>query len=1183
MNGPEGLPARSPDGLADFATAEALRAAADALLDPQVLLEAARDSIGNIVDFVYREVNQATCDYLGMAREEILGRGVVETMPGLKGALLADYIRCLQTGEPLILNDFAYDNEVFQHSRRYDIRATRATSNSITLTWRDITDRFHAAQALAHSHDLLRAATDAMFDPQAVVEVTKTPAGETDLICRDVNNAFCDYLDQTRSDIVGQSLLKLFPNVISSGLMARYVHCAETGESVILNDVEYFTEFIDERRRFDIRAAQVDVGLIALTFRDTTARFQAAQRLADSEQKYRLLAENTTDMVFHGRDGKFVWVSPSTEAVLGAPPEHWIGRDMTEIAPQEDRAAVAERLRLLEAGRTIQRRSRVVSLDGITHWVHVHAAPFYDADHRQAGFIAAVRVIDDEVAAEAAAVEARRERAEADARYRQIVESARVATASSSPDGRFQLVNPAMCDLFGYDAQTMLTMNWRDITHPDDLDKAAGVVADLIAGREDSVRLTGCYIHADGHRIWGDVSVTCTRTRTGEPEQLVAQIVDVTVRVNAEQRLAESEERYRLLAENTGDVITHVRDGRVVWTSPSVEAVLGAPPEYWIGREVQEVVPPEDRAAFAERQAILAHGGAVQQRVRVVSLDGATHWMHLHSTPFYDADGCLDGFIGALRLIDNEAALENAAEEARQRQAEADALFREAIDSANIGMGISQPDGTFTTVNPALCEMLGYDAETLRTKTWIELTAPASLAENLANRDDIVSGRTDSYRMIKQFIHADGHLLTCDLSVGCVRNPDGTVSALVYHIIDITAEVGAREQLEEARRKQAAADALYRRSMESTAVGACLAGPEGAFYEVNEAMCEFFGYNAEELKTKSWIDLTDPDYLDLTHLNDMLAGRIDAYRMKELKFVHASGRAIWGDLYVACLREPDGSVGTLVGQIVDISEEVKARERLAQREQENRALIDRLRTEMASAADYMASILPGDLHGDVEITSRYLPAMELGGDGFYYRWLDGDHLQVYILDVSGHGVRPALLSASVNNLIRSGSLPPSMLLHPEGVVNELNRLFRMDEQGETYFTIWYGVYEASTRTLSYASAGHPPALAIRDDGETSVVTVLSAPSVPIGVFDDTVYTSATVTMPVGTQLLIYSDGVYALNDAAKVTHFKDFIDLCASLAARPDWSLDTLVNELVALSPRGEFDDDCAAVLLKFR
>ena len=760
----------SLDELVETAAAESARVAADALLDPQVLLEPARDCSGRIVDFVYREVNDATCEYLGLSREDLLGRGVVETLPGLKGRLLQDYIRCLETGEPLILNDFAYDNEILQDTRRYDLRVTRATQHCLTLTWRDVTDRFQVTQDLARSRDLLRATLDAMFDPQALVEVITTPTGETDLVLRDVNRAFCDYIDQQRPDLVGQSLVALFPNVVGAGLMERYLECAETGVPVVLDDVAYFTEFLNEPRRFDIRAAQVDVGLISLVVRDTTARFEAAQRLADSEEKYRLLAENTGDLVTHVRDGKIVWVSPSAERMLGAPAQYSIGREVQDLVAPEDQSALAARLTILAQGGTVQDRVRVVSLDGVTHWMHLHGRAFYDADGRQDGHIAALRMIDDEVAAEHAAEEARVRQARADALYRRSVDNAAIGMCLIDPDGRFVEVNESLCGFFGYAADTLTTKTWQELTAPEYLQVDLSKVNDVLEGRLETYRMVKQYVHADGHLIWGDLSVSCIRDEHGRVEYFISQITDVTAQVQAEQRLAESEEQYRLLVENTGDVVIHAHNGKFVWVSPAIEAVLAAQPQYWIGRDIREIVPPSDRAAFAERIQLLEAGGTIQRRSQVISVDGITHWVHIHAAPFHDAAGHHVGFTAALRVIDNEVAAETAAETARVRQARADALHRRSMESAAVGMCLARPEGAFVEVNDALCEFFGYDAPTLLKKTWIELTAPEYLQADLDKVADLVAGRIDSYRMVKQYIHADGHRLWGDLSVGCLRN-----------------------------------------------------------------------------------------------------------------------------------------------------------------------------------------------------------------------------------------------------------------------------------------------------------------------------------------------------------------------------------------------------------------------------
>jgi PAS domain S-box-containing protein len=526
---------------------------------------------------------------------------------------------------------------------------------------------------------------------------------------------------------------------------------------------------------------------------------------------------------------------------------------------------------------------------------------------------------------------------------------------------------------------------------------------------------------------------------------------DVTDRFRAAQRIAESEQNYRLLAENSGDVIVRILDGRVIWVSPSVEAVLGAPPEFWIGRRLEDAVPVEETADLADRTATVTAGSAVQQRVRVIAADGAVHWFHVNARPFYDADGRQDGALSTLRLIDDEVAAEQEAEQARRQEARAVARYRRSMDSAAVGMCLIAPDGAFVEVNAALCELFGYDAETLTHKTWQELTAPEFLHADLEKFSDVLAGRIDSYRMRKQYLHADGHRIWGDLSVSCIRDRNGRVENFISQITDITAAVTTKEQ------------------------------------------------------------------------NAILTTRLQQQS-------------------------------------------------------------DRMAAELERAAAYMASIMPNGLAGPVEVNSRYLPSRELGGDCFDYTWIDDDHLLIYLIDVSGHGIEPALLSVSVHNMLRSRSLGLETMLAPGAALAELNRLFQMADQDDHYFTIWYGVYEASTRTLRYASAGAPPAFAFATtpDGICSIAE-LSTAATPVGMFVDTEFNSRSYPVPRGCRILIYSDGAHELSHSkGQVLSVKEFKDITMRLAASSDWSLDGLVTQLTALTPTGSFEDDCSLIQLTF-
>lgn len=278
----------------------------------------------------------------------------------------------------------------------------------------------------------------------------------------------------------------------------------------------------------------------------------------------------------------------------------------------------------------------------------------------------------------------------------------------------------------------------------------------------------------------------------------------------------------------------------------------------------------------------------------------------------------------------------------------------------------------------------------------------------------------------------------------------------------------------------------------------------------------------------------------------------------------------------AVVRESPAVVaGSLVIVALLLRQMLEAAE-LAKREQQIRTMSHRLSGELKSASKYVASVLPGDLNGPVQIRSRYLPSPELGGDSFGYLWIDDDHLIVYLIDVSGHGVEPALLSVSVHNMLRSRSLPAATLLSPEQVLVELNRLFGMDSHDDHFFTMWYGVYQASTRLLRYAAAGHPPALALTDQDGVITATPLGGTDVPVGMFVDAAFTGGTYQVPVGSQLLLCSDGV-----RGDRLSFAGVAELCEEVAAAPGWSPSSLIARLRATAG-GTFDDDCALVQLTF-
>ena len=272
---------------------------------------------------------------------------------------------------------------------------------------------------------------------------------------------------------------------------------------------------------------------------------------------------------------------------------------------------------------------------------------------------------------------------------------------------------------------------------------------------------------------------------------------DVTDRFALEQRLAESEAHYRLLAAHSSDVIVLVRGHRIRWISPSVEQTLGSPPSHWVGREPHTLVAIQDVPILTEALDAFVDGRPARHRLRARDADGGLRWVDFHAKPFSDADGSGDGVIASFRVIDEQVAAERHAEAERRRRATADAQYRKVMDNSIVPTSQVTPKGRFVMVNQAMCDFLGYDEDTLLQMTWQEVTDVAEVGTSKAVVAELIAGRADSGRFTKHYVRSDGHRILGDVSVGCIRKPGGDVENLVAQIIDITAQEESRRRLAE--------------------------------------------------------------------------------------------------------------------------------------------------------------------------------------------------------------------------------------------------------------------------------------------------------------------------------------------------------------------------------------------------
>jgi PAS domain S-box-containing protein len=167
-----------------------------------------------------------------------------------------------------------------------------------------------------------------------------------------------------------------------------------------------------------------------------------------------------------------------------------------------------------------------------------------------------------------------------------------------------------------------------------------------------------------------------------------------------------------------------------------------------------------------------------------------------------------------------------------------------------------------------------------------------------------------------------------------IQDEGGNAVRMVGSMQDITAEVDAKEALRESEEK-------FRGAFDQLAVGISIADPAGKFLSVNKAYPKIFGYSEEELKSKTISDLSHPDEIegDRKIIQQLLAGQPQTIA-REKRYLHRSGKVIWGRVFGTVIKDVNGEPKYFVGVLEDITEQRNTLETLKNNAERLRLVID---------------------------------------------------------------------------------------------------------------------------------------------------------------------------------------------------------------------------------------------------
>ncbi len=380
----------------------------------------------------------------------------------------------------------------------------------------------------------------------------------------------------------------------------------------------------------------------------------------DIEQKNSILAalfDQSADLVVQTNiRSEIIYASPAARR-YGYDPLEVVGTSGLQLLHPKDRANAAKNSVDVLAGvvsHAAKREHRLLRRGGGYAWVEGNPVVQRDADGRITGFVNVFRDITERRKAEANALRQT-------ALLEKVFESSPTAKLIMTLKGDIVTGNPAFLSFINLSAQELVGKPALDFIDRDYANWDPGETRLLRAGALDAVRRDFRFLKGDGAHAIGDAIVSIVRGAGGRPWRLVAQIVDVTELRRLQADIAARDAQFRLVAENTRDIIVYSdMGGRITYVSPSIRD-LGFEPAELFGKSFVRHIHPDDRVAGKKALDNLASTGAGAQfrwRARHAQT-GAWVWVESSLVPILNpVTGQRDGILDVVRNIDAQVAQE---------------------------------------------------------------------------------------------------------------------------------------------------------------------------------------------------------------------------------------------------------------------------------------------------------------------------------------------------------------------------------------------------------------------------------------------------------------------------------------------------------------------------------------------
>ncbi|MGH3145642.1 MAG: PAS domain S-box protein [Rubrobacter sp.] len=583
------------------------------------------------------------------------------------------------------------------------------------------------------------------------------------------------------------------------------------------------------------------------TQRDVTEQKEAEEALRESEDRFRLLADEAVAGIVLIENGAIFDANKSFTRMFGYELGELAGMRATEFVVPEDREEVVRRI---SSGDTEAYEIRGLRKDGTTFPIELRPRQLPYRGRR----VRLTSIID--LTERKRAEQALRE---AENRYRTLVERvpAVIYVDAVDEEGSTTYISPQIEALLGYSPQDYVSDpgHWKTVIHPEDRERVLSEHARATATGEP-FGMEYRFVARDGRIVWVRDEAVLMRDEAGSPSFWQGIQTDITERKSIEEALQISEERFRTIVEQSPLSIQILApDGRTVQVNRAWEELWGVTLDDIAGYNILEDrqlaekgLMPYLRMGFAGERALIPPTLYDPQETipDLTSNEEPGRWVRAFIYPLEDEAGNIREVILMHEDITERRLAEEALEHSEER-------FRATFEQAAVGMAQVSLDGRWLMVNQKLCEIVGYSAEEMDGLAFQDITHPADLESDLEHVRLLLAREIETYSMEKRYFRKDGSIVWIDLTVSLVRGATGEARYFVSVIEDISERKRTEEALEQS-------EELYRTVVEQAAENIYLVdGQTRLILESNAALQNSLGYTAEDLKGMTLYDIVASD------------------------------------------------------------------------------------------------------------------------------------------------------------------------------------------------------------------------------------------------------------------------------------------------------------------------------------